>query len=566
MPPPGSRSWTDATTNSIFYRGLDSAAYLRWLARRNLSGAHLVGQFLHEFTHHWCNRTLLGAALAMIELRLSLFTEAHPRGRPIWARDLVAHRTITNLLRPMFEGLAQIAEYDLTHIDDEAHTGTPLGASVLCFGVAGDDQFRHAMLQHLRHSDELLERKASLYFRKFEVEDGYLPGYMAAKNAAWSIVGRGYNVPIEIFLAYMRSYFWDDPELIKILVSEEMDGSKVVESLHRRFSDRFLDLFHAKDLPERIQSFRTKWTPDEPARCAVELGCAEQEFAVAIERIGMLEQHFHTMVDNDTAAVERVAGISADQIHALLPSIADSRRYALVASATVVVEQDGGITLTGEGEAETPAPELADYVTLPPGRYELAVVVPTFGTFLGVLATDEQGNVTPLLEIQAEGCDDGIRQSTLRFVSNRHALHETMERLRTRFFEVGIEVVESKVVSEISAWSYEQASLFYAAAACARILDQEKARAAREVLLKQGLKPVFAKDTVAARLVAGMSMLSGTDQWMQQNPDRMVGFARLYYLPEYEEEDLRKRLDAVLARDQDGLVLRQADEFLLTYV
>src|ERR1019366_7875612 len=199
--PPGSRSWTDTATNSIFFRGLDSSAYLRWLTRRDMRGVHLVGQFLHEFTHHWCYRTLLGATLAVTELRLSLFTEAFPDGRAIWARDLVAYRTITNLLRPMSEGLSQMAEYDLTHIDDEAHAGTPLGASVLCFGAGADDQFRHAMLQMLRHSSELLDRKASLYFKKFEVEDGYLPGYMAAKNAAWSIIGRGYNVPIEVFLA-----------------------------------------------------------------------------------------------------------------------------------------------------------------------------------------------------------------------------------------------------------------------------------------------------------------------------------------------------------------------------
>src|SRR5262249_15877105 len=144
-------------------------------------------------------------------LRLAVFTEAYPDGRAIWARDFVAYRMLTNLLRPMSEGLSQMAEYDLTHISGDAHGGTPLGAAVLCFSASGDAIFRHQMVQTMRHSQEMLDRKASLYLKPFEVEDGYLPGYMAAKNAAFAMMARGYNVPIEVFLAYMRSYVWDDP-------------------------------------------------------------------------------------------------------------------------------------------------------------------------------------------------------------------------------------------------------------------------------------------------------------------------------------------------------------------
>ena len=473
--PHGSRSWTDNTTNSIFFRGLDSSAYLRWLTRRDVSGAHLVGPFLHEFTHHWCYRTLLGATLAMMELRLSIFTEAYPDGRAIWARDLVGYRMLTALLRPLSEGLAQMAEYDLTHIDEDAHAGTPLGAAVLCFGSGQEDIFRHSMLQMMRHSEDMLERKASLYFKKFEVEDGYLPGYLSAKNAAWSIVGRGYNVPIEVYLAYVRSYFWDDPELVNLLVSEEMNGSDLAMKLYRRFTERFHALFTAMDLPERIQSFWKKWVPDAPASCAAELACEEQAFPLALERIGMLEQHFHTLVDKDTAAVERVAGMPATQLHDLLQTVSDSRRYVLVAAAGVEVKADGGIELSGEDGAGEAAPELAQFVTLPPGKYELSAVIPTFGTFLGVLARDAAGNVSPLLEVQAAGSDDGIRKSTLRFVSQRQELAATMERLRSRYYETGMKVVQSKVVDQILAWTTEQALRFYAVAACARITDAARA-------------------------------------------------------------------------------------------
>lgn len=563
----GSRSWTDNVTNSILFRGLDSPSYLRWLARRDLNDVTLVGPFLHEFTHHWCYRTLLGATLALTELRLAVLAEAYPDGRAVWARDFVAYRMLTHLLRPMSEGLSQMAEFDLTHISGEAHAGTPLGASVLCFGAKGDDIFRHAMLQTMRHSQEMLDRKASLYLKSFEVENGYLPGYMAAKNAAFAMVGRGYNVPIEVFLAYMRSYFWDDPVLINTLISENMNGGEVAEELFGRFRDRFLALYSEKDLPDRVQSFWKKWRPDEPARCAVELGCEERDFTLATERIGILEQHFHTLVDRDAARVESVTGMPPERLHGLVQDLADARRYVAVASAEVLVEASGETSVVGTDGATESAPELESYMTpLAPGRYEVTAVIPTFATFQGVLAAGADGQVSAMLEVQLPGVDDGIRQSTLRFIGNRRALQAAIEKLRTRFFDTGVKVLASKVVDEILAWSYETARQFYAAAACARVLDRQKAEEARNQLLARGLKPLFAGDTVAARLVAGMSMLSGTDQWIQQDADGLVKVAQVYYLQESEVEDLMKRRDAVLARDDSGLLLRRVDEVLMIYV
>jgi hypothetical protein len=559
----GSRSWTDATTNSIVFQGLSSPDYLRWLARRDLTQSHLVGPFLHEFTHHWCYRSLLGAALAMTELRLNLFAEAYPEGRPIWARDFVASRTLINLLRPLSEGLAQIAEYDLTHTDANAHMATPLGASVLCFGLGADDRLRHAMLQFLRHSTELMERKASLYLKKFEVEDGYLPGYMAAKNVAWSLISRGYNVPIEILLAYLRSYFWDDPQLISILISENMNGGEVAEALHRRFGQRFFDLFNADDLPDRVQSFWRKWSPDHPDQCAEELGCTAEDFTLAVDRLGLLEQHFHELVEKDCPAVERVAGMPVAQVHALVETLADSRRYVEVACADVVLDDSGVITMADNGNA---APELAAWMTLPSGQYTLTCVIPSFGSFLGILATDQQGQVFALVEIQAPESDDGIRESTLRFLRNQNALRDTMTRLRDRFYAIGSKALGSKIVDEILAWSYEQALRFYAAAACARIADPQKLTAAKASLRSHGLKPLFAKDPAAARLVAGMSMLMNTDQVLQQNSNALVDFACFYYLQDHEKESLRAKRDTVLARDEDGLLMRQVGETLCIFI
>jgi len=561
----GSRSWTDATTNNVVFRGLDAPAYFRWLSNRDLSDSHLVGSFLHEFTHHWCNRTLLGATLALLELRLAVFTPSFPGGRAIWARDYIAHQTITNLLRPVSEGLAQMAEYDLTHLDRNARTGTPLAAATLCFGVSPDDLFRQQMLQTLRHSDELLNRKASLYLKKFEVEDGYLPGYMSVKNYVWALVGRDYNVPIEHFLTYVRSYFWDDPIFVNILVSENMNGGEVSDQLFDRFRNRMHNLFTAPDLPDRIKAFWVKWRWDSPRPPAFEMYCADEEFTLAFDRVGSLEHHYHSLLHHEGGAIESAMGMSAEAVGGLLGDIDDNRRYVTLASVRIRVSADGNFSLIDGDGQEHPSPDFSVFGPLAPNSYELVAVVSTFGSFLGILAIDQDGEVFALTEIQAADCDDGIRKSTIRYTKQRTALQNTFDKLRRQFDDVGMNIIRSEVLDNIVENIRQTAVEIYVIAATARV-QVDRLSDARTTLRTQALKPLFAKDTVAVRLVAGISLLAGTDQWLEQDAYGLIKFAKFYYLPDFEEADLRKRLDDVISRDRDALLLRQVDDALVCFL
>ena len=561
----GSRSWTDATTNSVVFRGLDAPAYFRWLSNRDLRDAHLVGSFLHEFTHHWCNRTLLGTTLALMELRLAVFTPSFPDGRAIWARDYVAHQTITNLLRPVAEGLAQMAEYDLTHLDQSARTGTPLAAATLCFGVSPDDHLRHYMLQNLRHSDELLNRKASLYLKKFEVEDGYLPGYMSVKNYAWALVGRGYNVPIEHFLTYVRSYFWDDPIFVNILVSDNMNGGEVADQLLDRFRNRMFNLFTAPDLPDRIKAFWKKWRWDSPRPPAFEIYCADEAFTLAFDRVGSLEYHYHSLLHREVEAIESALGMSTEAAEGLLGDIADNRRYVTLASVHIRVSADGNLSvIDGDGQ-EQPSPEFPVFGPLAPNDYELTALASTFGSFLGILAIDQNGEVFALTEIQAADCDDGIRKSTIRYLKKRKTLQGTFDKLRRHFDDVGMNIIRSEALDNILDNIRQAAVEIYVIAATARV-QVDRLSDARTTLRTQALKRLFAKDTVAVRLVAGISMLVGTDQWLEQDAYGLIKFAKFYYLPDFEEADLSKRLDDVISRDRDALLLRQIDHALVCFL
>ncbi|MBG0564661.1 hypothetical protein [Actinoplanes aureus] len=551
----GSRNWTDSTTNDIFYDGLDAAGYLRWLGDRSLGDQHLLPQFLHEFTHHWCFQSLVGSTLALAELRLTTLTAAYPDGRSIWARDLLGHRYLSHLMRPLGEGMAQLAEFDLRPMGDEFHPATPLGVASLCFSVTHDHIFRSTMMQFLRNSPAVLERKASLYLRPFEVNDGYLPGYMAVKNLAFSMIGRGDNVPLEMFLTYLRSYFWDDPAYTKILFSGELDGAKVAAAISQRFRERMFTLFTATDVPERIRSFWASWQPHDPMLCADELDVVPADYAEAYEQLGLFERHYLQLLRHDPEAVETATGLSATALADLLPDLAVTRRFAPIATTEVEVSGNGDVVMG---------------IPLPPGRHRLRVFTPTTGSVLALTAEDAEGEVR-LLRVWHLGPDAEVDEETLlHYPRCVTSLSEVMPRLRERFVAGGLPVVDSPALEDFTKGIYDDALDLYTIAAAARIPGHDRMTAARSMLRATGLREIFRNDVTAIRLVAAMSLIG--DRLELIRPDLagftygLISLAQSYFLPDEDHASLQHRLDRIVARDPDALVLKAIEDDLVIFV
>lgn len=173
------RSWTETIGNTVLYSGLDSTAYLNWLSERPLADDHLLSTFLHEYTHKWTFNSLVGNALAHVELRIAAFTRWFPDGRSVWARDYAAFRCLSAFYRPLAEGLAQFAEFDLQVAKTDFKLGTPVTAANLCFAGEGQTAASFSFAR-LRHAAGLLERKGSLYLHDFEVREGYLRLWLTA--------------------------------------------------------------------------------------------------------------------------------------------------------------------------------------------------------------------------------------------------------------------------------------------------------------------------------------------------------------------------------------------------
>ena len=566
----GSRSWTDISTNSIFYHGLDAASYMRWLAQKDLNSDHLVPQFLHEFTHHWCFQSSVGATLALTELRLNTFMEAYPDGRSIWARDLVAHRCLSRLFSPLAEGLAQLAEFDLTHIDESFNAATPLGVASLCFSQGSEDVFRSWMVQALRRSPEVLERKASLYLKAFEVDDGYLPGYMAAKNVAWSLIGRGYNVPIEVLLAYMRSYFWEDPIYTNIMVSDIFDGSKVASAIERRFRERFVYLLMSPDIPGMIKSFGEKWSPTAPGNCAEELGVPFGEFDVARTRIGQLEGNYLQLLEKDASAVEHCTGLSSGHLRQLLLDLAHARKFALIGEATIRVRDDGSISIATDDPtiAEGKSFKFPEQSSLHPGLYELQAIVPTFGSVLALTAKDESGDVRVLTWWGSGESEINLEQTDfIKYARNTSSVSSVITHLRDRALSNGIGVVKSQALDELTQAISSSALDIYAIAAAPRLKGpSNRISAIRESLRNDALASVFRNDVMAIRLIAGMSLLAGSMELLQNDVYGLISFVRFYFFEDTPMSELQSRFDFVLANDGESIVLTVIEDTALIFV
>ena len=228
------RSWTESIVNTIFFAGFDSIEYLQWLSEREQrrSEEHLVPSFLHEFTHHWCFNSSVGNAVAFTELRLHFLSGRFPELRGYCARMSLTLSTLEMLLGPIAEGIALFAEFDLEPAPDAAQKlGTPLTAAEMCFARTSGPFFSKIMLAVMRRSPEFVDRKASIYLNDFEVGEGYLSGYMLIKWLFLNFQAKLPEINAEIFLAYIRCYFWEDPGLVRLMHSDDEEIEPFVHSL-----------------------------------------------------------------------------------------------------------------------------------------------------------------------------------------------------------------------------------------------------------------------------------------------------------------------------------------------
>lgn len=297
-----SGAWTDLISNATMLTTEDRDDPRPWLGELP-GGARHAAAYVHESTHHWCFTSIVGNALFALAARAesnatvyllrrvatpdrdrsaeldavgealgAVVEEQGGRGRngaPLsdeerdvipWQilDDVVRLHVTVRLLRPLAEGLALFAEHDaVPRLNSRvgSHLAKDLafyfrGMTELTSGNLVIEPFATLaaaahVLRETRLSPDGLASKASLLAQPLSAEgQGYLPGYLAVKSMWWQLSQQDARLTTEtdLVLTYLRSYFYEDPGLVALLLAPPqpdpvVSANRIKDHLARRLAD-----------------------------------------------------------------------------------------------------------------------------------------------------------------------------------------------------------------------------------------------------------------------------------------------------------------------------------------
>jgi hypothetical protein len=248
------RSFVDPTTNTMVVVDFELVEYLDWLRGRPITGSHLLANFLHEWTHRWCFNSVVGSALAILRMRAA----SRDYSGKSALDDYVRCMTLSAILEPVAEGLALFAEFD-TYPGKSRWMSQTLTVSMLFFTPAVDTggkpiRLLEALLQALRRNPLLLERKSGIYTLPLDMENPYLLGYLSVRSLWCQMAAACSELnDRDLFLSYLRSYFYDDPGMVICALSSYPSEVHAAEAIVNHLLSRISKLVSFGGLTEKVE-------------------------------------------------------------------------------------------------------------------------------------------------------------------------------------------------------------------------------------------------------------------------------------------------------------------------
>lgn len=302
------RSWTDFATNRVSLRGISDSDAIGLMNGDLDFPVELVPSYMHETMHFSGFESPVGFCLARtyVTSLLGLAREVdHPwssllskgsgedTGTAIERADQELYRYIfvTEMLRPIAEGLALFAEFDtisrLSHLRDAGDRGVTsyaLGTARQLRRVAapepgvGVDEMRRQIgsdLQSFRAGAAARDRKVGVFAMPIgRSGSGYLLGYLTIKNLwrKFETVPEFKNEP-DLFLCFISDYFFRDWDLVELV----MDGANDSEAFRRATTSHLISRFYTL-MHEQWRLNLTDWAAGESGEHGRRLSINDGEF------------------------------------------------------------------------------------------------------------------------------------------------------------------------------------------------------------------------------------------------------------------------------------------------
>jgi len=516
-------------------------------------GAIKLPEVMHEYTHHSCLRSPVGYALSLLHLMSQ---------RAAWVmnerKDVVSTNTFAELvgryyaaaivLRPLFEGIALFAEFDVWPARRSDIVSRPMSLAML-FGTLFYPselavEILSMKLQMAR--TELVEKKADLFSSAFgSQEGGYLPGY-ALVRAMWrEAVSRDeFFADPDAFLTYLMEVVFGSYSLVSLLLDLPKGSTELrVYDLAKGFAAaalaRMREVFCSPALRKTREAaekykhgFRIDATVGQLARTASGGPSAEfvgQHFSDVSAFLFNEEPAIRkgtALIDDWMSRTERDIDAGPQEIRGALRSlhvgIINRRSYFWFGSWPVQWEYgDSGLKITAPGMALTVRPVAEEGVGGGRGSGSLELV---FQHHPALLALVLVAAGRKMLVFSSGWLPDGNRPSLFAAIDQRMEL-ELIDNLFSQHLDESVERIMPR-----EAW---QKALAAFAKATDDVLVTEAAaglaKRSREFLgatAELGVFGALENDAKAVRLLAAASFLSTLSPPLDHFED---GISRLGY-------------------------------------
>jgi hypothetical protein len=292
------RSWTDLASNVTHLGGVQLADHLDDLVTPGSGPSSLLLGCLHELTHHWCFLSSVGVTITGLTFRIADAIAGEQKHREeLVLHDLVAYRTVTALMRPLVEGLALFAEFDINSIGRSRIFSRPLVMGINLFArpgllidpLAEDGNFPASEfpgglnaslsmigeLRPVRLSKDGIRRKVNVLAKRADQDpDGYLIGYLSVKGL-WRLLRQRCDrlyTETDLAFAFMRSFFFHDQKLIEILLTPRRERvEELANRIHKHLGRRMGQL--ADVTAEDIDAFENHVLNETPLESAAWAPC-----------------------------------------------------------------------------------------------------------------------------------------------------------------------------------------------------------------------------------------------------------------------------------------------------